>query len=277
MTDYVVPTATGGTRTVSISREAAGCAGVAWSYFAALTRGTRGVAEATSILATFREIFNDNRSAVVAALVSVGGRAADIEGALPRTLRPGSTLTADDASALSLSVYPVCVLGRATGETGWGDAAALLRVFMSVPSNARALHDWFVDQLASVWPQGTANAHGRLLWWFASWIRSGDDADTVFSGYIFQGSDNPEGPARAPTVQEMAARLTAASEGDAPDAVAIDIGEAGHITASPSHRRSALWWAVAVTIVLAIAGSSYGLYYYQKKHGGKMPWQKARR
>lgn len=260
--------------TGGIRREAAALAGVAWSYLAALARGSsaaRGSSEAGSILTAFRGQFNENRSTIVDAAVSRGYPRAEAEADIPRTLRPVAGISDDDSQALTFSLWPYLDIARAAGETGWGDADQLYDAFVRPASGVEALRAWFLDTLASVWPQGTANAHGRLLWWFASGIRNAEQADTVFSGYIFQGADNPEPTGSgASTIQDMAARIAAASEGTVIEGPEI------RVTAPPSNRRSALWWVIAVAIAVAIAGTSYGLYAYQKKHGGRMPWQRSR-
>lgn len=259
------------TRRIHVPREAAGLGGVAWAYLAALTRGTRGATQATDILATFREIFNENRSAAVDGLVEVGGSRATAEDITPRSLSPSATVTPDDATALAVSIYPVTELGRLAGEAGWGDADALFSIFSDVPNTPDELRSWFVDRLASVWPQGTANAHGRFLWWFATNVSSSTDASRLFSQYVFQGRDSPEPAATGATsIQEAAAAVAAGGSPGAP----IELFPEGiAITARPSGWRSALWWMVPLAIFLVIGSSSLGLWYYQRKYG-RLPWQK---
>lgn len=256
------------TTAVRVPREAAALGGVAWAYLAALTRGTRGAAEATSILTTFRELFNENRAASVDGLVAVGGTRATAESITPATLRPGATVTADDATAIAISIYPVTELGRLGGETRWGDGDALFAIFSDVPVSPDELRSWFLDRLANVWPQGTSNPHGRLLWWFATSIASGEDASRVFVQYVFQGRDEPEPlAAGASSIQDAAAAVAA---GSSPTAIELP-GVA--ITARPSGWRSARWFYVGLAVLIAVGMSSLGLWYYQRRYG-RLPWQK---
>lgn len=259
------------TRTaVRIPREAAALAGVAWSYLAALARGSTAAAGAASILEAFRDQYNDNRSAAVDGLVAVGGSRSSSESIAPRTLRPGGTVTPDDATAIAVAIYPLTEVGRLAGESRWGDADALFSIFSDVPSTADGLRGWFLDRLASVWPQGGANAHGRLLWWFAGRIADGASADAVFSSYVFQGRDEPEPlAAGATSIQDAAAAITSGAGSSSSAPVIPEI----RITARPSNLRSPLWYAVAVAIFLSVALTSYGLWNYQRRHGGKFPWQ----
>lgn len=251
------------TTAVRAPREAAALGGVAWAYLAALTRGTRGVGEATSILGTFRELFNENRPALLDGLVAVGLPDADP----PRTLAPSATLTSDDVTAVMLSIYPVLELARLTGASEWGTADELYERF-DAGNTVDALRTWFLDRLANVWPQGTSNPHGRLLWWFATSISSGDDASRVFVQYVFQGRDEPEPlAAGASSIQDAAAAVAA---GSSPTAIELP-GIA--ITARPSGWRSGRWFYVGLAVLIAIATSSFGLWYYQRRYG-RLPWQK---
>lgn len=257
--------------TVRIPREAAGLGGVAWAYLAALTRGTRGTTEATGILATFREIYNENRSAVVDALVAVGGARSSAESIAPSTLRPSSTPTADDSTAIAASIYPMTEMGRLHGETGWGDADALFGVFSEVSETTDGLRTWFLDRLASVWPQGSSNAYARQLWWFAANISNGEQASSVFSQYVFQGRDEPEPAARGATSIQEAAAAVLGSEANPIELPGIAI------TARPSIWRSAWLYLIFGGVALSVGGTALWLWWYQKKHHGRFPWQRGKR
>jgi hypothetical protein len=214
----------------------------------------------------FRELFTENRSAVVDAVVALGYPRAEAEADIPRP-RPSSSLVSADSTALAFALWPFLDVGRAAGETGWGNTDQLYDIFEAVPiGDAAALRAWFMDRLASVWPQGTANAHGRQLWWFASGIRSGEDASAVFVQYVFQGRDEPEPLAHgASSVQEAAAAILGS------EASPIELPGIA-ITARPSSTRSALWYLVWAAVLASIGASAYGLWWYNRKYG-RMPWQ----
>jgi hypothetical protein len=252
-----------------IPREAAGLAGLAWSYLAALTRGTGGVAEAAAILPAFRAAFADNRSAVVDAAVAIGYPRAEAEADVPSG-SPSGGYSQNDGVMIAFALWPYLEISRAAGETGWGSTDELYDRFEVIPNENGTLRTWFLDNLARVWPQGTSNAHGRVLWWFASSIRDAHTADAMFSQFVFQGRDEPEPLAAGGTSIQDAAAAIRGSE-------ASPIALPGvTITARPTWMRSALWYWVGVAILGSVGVSALYLFWYNRKYG-KLPWQRGKR
>lgn len=256
-------TATVATR---IPREAAGLAGLAWSYLAALTRGTAGVAEAAAILPAFRSAFADNRSAVVDAAVAIGYPRSEAEADIP-TGSPAGGYGGSDPVMIAFSLWPYLEIARAVGESRWGTVDELYDRFETVPSENGTLRTWFLDNLASVWPQGTSNQHGRMLWWFAAGVHDAHSADSLFSQYVFQGRDEPEPLAAGATSIQEAAAAIRGSEANPIELPGVSI------TARPSIWRSGLWFWVGAAVLGGLGLTSLYLFWFNRKYH-RLPWQK---
>lgn len=280
------------TRAGVVPREAAALSGVAWAYLSLLSTGSGPAA--TAVLALFRELYNENRSAVVAALPALAIVTAEqAERTLPRTLTLTGPVTRADVTAVSISIYPMLELGRLNasrlsassfqGEAGdssatpYGSAEELRAVFASVGATESALRTWF-SQLTAILPRASSDPYARQLWWFANNAAAGgagarDATERAFLDYIFRDAD--AGADRS-TITQSARAVTAGTS--TPPVIAPPIIEAPAteslveldptvITVRASPWRSPWVWLAIGAGVVTVGGVSWWVYSRRSRRG----------
>jgi hypothetical protein len=246
------------------------------------------------VLTAFRELYNDNRSALVDALASLRITTAEQANAtLPRSLPASATVTRADITALAISLYPAVALaqlnaasrvassyqGDSLAETDtpdWGTAEDVRAIFAAAPAGEAGLNAWF-QNFTRVWSRSSSDPYARQLWWFAvtasgaSAAQAGATVDRAFTSYVFSGDD--ASAVRSTVTQQArelapAASIPSGTSVTAPPEVELD---PTMITARAGGR-SAWFYALIAATIAGVGGLSWYVWYYRQRSA--KPWRK---
>lgn len=281
-----------------VPREAAGLGGVAWTYLAlhsgSIGSGTAALSAAASVLTAFRELFNDNRSAVVDALAALRIVTAEQANAtLPRSLPPSATLTRADITALAISLYPIVELSRLAsasrvastfqGEAletvdapNWGTAEDLRAIFAAAPAGESGLNAWFT-RFTSVWSRSSSDPYARQLWWFATTTaavpaaQAGAAIDRTFTNYVFTGDD---AAADRSTITQQAREVAPAASIPSGGSVSLppEVELSPTVITARAGGRSAWMYFLIAAAIAGVGGLSWYVWFYRQRSA--KPWRK---